>query len=578
MMRVSKTILSSCLTIALLAIPVPAPLQAQTRASGSPLATGDSDFSDMLFNPLKSNKSQAIQPASADALVSPPSTVTGALFDTSVKPFGSQLFSSPSALSRPIGSNQDYIVTTGDQVSIQLWGAQSYSGTQVVDAQGNIFLPEIGPVKIGGRNVAHVNAVVNNAIHQVFTANVTAYVNVASRQPVGVYVTGAVRIPGHFAGDRTASPLYYLSQAGGIDPKSGSYRDIRVMRGGALLAQLDLYQFLLAGSLPTFQFLDNDVIFVGTQGATVIAKGDVQNNYRFEVDMARVTGNDIVTLARPQPSVSHVSVKGLRQNQPYNAYVSLGDFATMPVANGDEVTFVADRVTETIFVNVTGQSAGPSSFTVARGTRLGDVLKLIEIDPQQADPTSIYLRRVSVAERQKRALEMSLNELQRAVLTSTSTSSTESGMRTQEAQLVERFISKARAVQPEGRVVLANIPGRDELRLEADDVIVIPDRSQVVMISGEVRVPQTLMYQPGVNISDYIEQAGGYTNRAEIGDYVIIRRNGAALLGSNLEIWPGDQIMVMPSAGEKGFAMFKDFMEVLYRVAVSTAVVLRVTD
>lgn len=489
-------------------------------------------------------------------------------------PFGSQLFAQNALLIRPHSVNPNYVIAPGDQISIQIWGAQAYSGTQAVDPQGNIFVPEIGPVSVAGRTASTVNATVAAAVRRVFTSNVSAYVTVLSRQPIGVYVAGSVRTPGHYSGEANASPLSFLALAGGIDPISGSYRDIRIFRRGGQIAHLDLYAFLLSGSMPAPQFEEGDTIFVGRQGPVVVVHGEAQNLYRFEVDVDRITGADIVGLARPQPSVSHVSLRGVREGRPFNAYLTLNDFKSSAIRDGDDVTFVTDRVIDTIMVSVLGQSGGPSSFAVPRTARLGDVLRLIEVDPRMSDLSSIYLRRLSVADRQSRALEMALSELSRTALTSAATTSTEAVMRNQEAALIEKFIAQARMVKPEGRVVLAGTPNRDDLRLEDQDTIVLPSRSQVVIIAGEVRVPQTLMWRDGYSIEQYVEMAGGFSNRAAQGDYVIIRRNGQALIGSNVAVEPGDQVMVMPSGGDKGFAVFHDMIEVLYRVAVSSAVVL----
>lgn len=548
-------------------------------AQAAPQQIGEFDLADVLMDPTRPPRgtSQPVKPSASEPIVAPPSTVQQHSSDDVVRPFGSQIFASSSNLIQAGSANPNYIIAPGDQVSVQVWGAQNYSGAQVVDPQGNIFLPEIGPVNIAGRSVASVKAAVNAAISQVFTNNVSAYVTVLSRQSVGVYVTGLVAKPGRYAGDRMASPLNFLALAGGVEPKSGSYRDIRILRGNRVLARMDLYEFLLLGRMPDVIFEENDTIVVGSQESTVVALGEVQNRYRFEVANEQATGADVIALARPEPSVSHVSVRGVRSNQPYNAYITLDEFAHSRVYRGDEYGFVTDRVTETIFVSVTGQAGGPSSFAVNRGANLGQVLKLIEVDSEMADLDAIHLRRESVAERQERALENSLNELQRAVLTAPSTTSTEAGMRVQEAQLVERFIQKARAVKPEGRVVLAGNPHRNDLRLEANDKIVIPTKSQVVIVGGEVRMPQTLMWHSGKSIEDYIGLSGGFSDRADRSNFVVIRRSGAAEVGGNITVQPGDQIMVMPTAGEKDFAIFRDIIEVLYRVAVSSAVILNVT-
>ncbi|MFA7431449.1 MAG: SLBB domain-containing protein, partial [Rhodospirillaceae bacterium] len=396
--------------------------------------------------------------------------------------------------------------------------------------------------------------------------------------PVSVYVTGGVALPGKYAGARTDSLLYYLAMAGGIDPRAGSYRAITVRRGGRQIAQIDLYDFLINGSLPDVQFTDNDTIVVAPQGPTVRVEGDVRRAHLFEVAPQVTTGAQIASIASPQPEVSHVSVRGIRDGMPYNAYLPLAQFADLRVNDGDVYAFQADRIDTTIFVQVQGHSAGPSAMAVRRNARLRDVLDLVEIDPDQAATSAIYLRRQSVAARQDRALEVSLQELQRSVLLTPSSGPTEAEIRVQEAQLVERFIAQVRAVRSEGRVVLANQPGAMDMRVEAGDEIIIPQRSDVVLISGEVRVPQSILYAPGRSVADFVQDAGGFTERADRGKFVVLHQNGAAEITSNPDLRPGDQVLVLPEADAKGMAIFRDIVEIMYRVAVSAGIVVRFWD
>jgi protein involved in polysaccharide export with SLBB domain len=493
-----------------------------------------------------------------------------------IDPFGAQLFTSLSHAVRPPTTNANYLVSPGDQISVQAWGALSYNGVQMVDPQGNIFLPEVGPVHVGGLPASSLNQAIESGVHRVFTGAFSIYSNVMSKQPVSVFVTGAVSAPGRYSDDSSTSVLNLLQAAGGISKTSGSYRDIRILRRGKPVVTVDLYDFLLAGRVPTPLFQENDTIVVGPQRPCVIAQGDIQNSYRFEVRPGHDTGADILALARPLPAASHVTVTGVRGNKPVNRYMTLKEFATLPVADGDLYNFQSDRVNETMFVNIIGQSSGPSSFVVPRNARIGELLRLIEVDPARADIKSIYLRRLSVADQQNRALSMALSQLHRAVLTARTETSTDAVFRAQEAQMVERFVDSARQVKSEGRVVLAGAADPSNVTLEPGDTVVIPVKSDVVSVSGEVRLPQSVIWQPGSGASDYVERSGGFTDRADTGKFVVLHQNGIAELGKSMEIRPGDLIMIMPDAETNSFAMFKDIVGIVYQLAVSSAVAVKV--
>lgn len=497
-------------------------------------------------------------------------TITGEF----VSPFGSQLFSKANFIDQSLGVNAKYTIAPGDRIAVKMWGARTYENVLAVDVQGNIFIPEVGPVHVEGVNNSSLSSVVSASISKVFTNNVSIYTNLLGAQPIGIYVTGAVKFPGHFPGARSDSLLYFLSRAGGVDPERGSYRNIIVRRKGKTVSNIDLYDFLIKGDLPDIEFKDNDTIVVATQLPTVAVIGDVKNSYKYEIDPSRTVGSDVLALASPRGTASHVMLKGVRGEKAVSQFISLSQARGTKLAAGDILSVVSDYTSDQITIRIDGNSNGASTLAIDRSTLLGQVANLIEVDPLTRDLNAIYLRRVSVAERQKTAIERSLYELQRSVLTGSSSSSTGSAIRVQEAQLINKFVMQARSVAPEGRVVLAGVDW-SKVHLEEGDEIVIPEKSEIIFISGEVKVPQTILWRKQFGTYNYIQAAGGLSNRGDEDRLVILRRNGSVHDGSE-PIQKGDHIMVLPALDTKIFAMFKDLVEITYRIALSTAVVLRI--
>ena len=108
-----------------------------------------------------------------------------------------------------------------------MWGAVDYADVVVVDAQGKHLRARHRPDP-GGRDPKRRPAQrIRQAVGTVFTQNVNVYTNLEGTSPVVVYVTGYVKAPGSFAGVSSDSLLYYLSRAGGVDPRQGSYRKCR---------------------------------------------------------------------------------------------------------------------------------------------------------------------------------------------------------------------------------------------------------------------------------------------------------------------------------------------------------------
>lgn len=544
------------------------------------VSTGAEDSSsDDVIQPLPAGGNlslgQSDTPASAIRADRVPPQL-GVQTSNTLMPFGSQLFSRSNLVDRNIGITDEYVISEGDRIAIKVWGARNYDQVQFVDLQGNIFLPEIGPIKVSGAKNSQLTELVKRNVARTFTDNVQVYTNLLGTQPIGVYVTGNVQIPGKYPGGKTDSILYYLARAGAIDPVRGSYRSIRILRDGKTLETIDLYRFLLDGRLSKTSFMDNDTIIVDPQYPTIAVSGDVKNAFRFEVEADSVSAQELLDMARPDDNASHAFLRTKREDKSNTSYMPLDQIAKLTVQGDDEITLVEDHSETSIIVNVTGNSGGPSSFAVPLGTDIVTAARLIEIDTDIANTSAIYLRRQSVAERQKQAIQRALYELQRSVLTGSSTSPTEATIRVQEAKLVDSFVSKVMAIEPEGRVVLDGADWQ-KTRLEDGDEIVIPAFSDIVLISGEVKIPQTVIWESSLSARDYVKAAGGVSNRGDIDSILIIRSNGSIHDGSE-KIEKGDHIMVLPKQDGKLFGILKDLFEIIFRVAVSGAVVINAFD
>ena len=87
----------------------------------------------------------------ADEAKAPPKAMP-APTETGVQPFGAALFNGNFLKTREDGLNPNYVVAPGDQVNVRTWGAVNINDIYTVDSQGNIFLPDIGPLHLEGVN------------------------------------------------------------------------------------------------------------------------------------------------------------------------------------------------------------------------------------------------------------------------------------------------------------------------------------------------------------------------------------------------------------------------------------------
>ncbi len=505
-------------------------------------------------------------------------------------PFGSNLFgtprmapstTTPGGASQPAPSSQthtnfdpNYVVQPGDAVDVQLYGATQISAPSTVNANGDIFIPTVGPVHVAGTTAAALPNAVNSAVQQVYVQNVRVYAALISAIPVNVFVTGPVLHPGQYAASSTDSVIAALQYAGGIDPYAGSYRDIKILRKGKLVQSVDLYDFLVDGHLPPLTFRNGDSIVVGPQGIMVSVSGATRGDYRYELK-APFTGAGLLKLARPRADATHAALTGIRDGRPQAFYETLDEFAKRKLADGDVVRFAADVASNMITVTVDGRVEGPTTLVLRREATLQEALSYIPVLPQFADTESVYLRRASVAAAQKSAINDSILRIEESLTNTPLVGDSDAAIRTQEAGLVDKFAQEARAVQPEGRVIVSRHGQVGNVRLEDGDVIVVPPRTDLVNVTGEVAIPQAVVWGEDLSINAYLDLAGGVTARGDTSRIIVQRASGEIVIGSGTRVRAGDHIIVLPKEPDETLPVLKDITAVIYQIAVGVGVALR---
>lgn len=490
--------------------------------------------------------------------------------------FGASMFTGAFARSGAGQFNPDYVISTGDRIVVRLWGAYNFNQVQTVDPQGNIFLPSIGPIAVRGVRNQDLQQVVRAAAGRSFRSNVSSYASLAEAQPVRVFVGGFVRRPGLYDGTSMDSLLHYLDLAGGIDPDRGSFIQVQVKRGEQVRARANLYEFLFRGIMPLVSLADGDVVFVGPRQNTVKVSGLAENANVFEFPTGvHATSKDLILMARPLASATNMRIvrnTGAVRNV---EYYPLDSAASVELLNGDEIEFTADKKPGTITVRIEGEHDSAQGYVLPYGARLGDLLKQIQFSGR-SEPESIQLFRQSVKQRQKDNLDVSLRALEAAALNARSGTSEDARLRAQEADLILKWVERARQIEPAGQVVLASGSAREDLLLENGDVLRVPRRDGLVLISGEVLFPNAVAYRRGLSVEDYVKQTGGYTQRSSAKRLVIAHQDGSfdEVNDTFRSINAGDDILVLAKADSKSRQLFKDLTQILYQIAVSARVAL----
>lgn len=86
-----------------------------------------------------------------------------------------------------------------------------------------------------------------------------------------------------------------------------------------------------------------------------------------------------------------------------------------------------------------------------------------------------------------------------------------------------------------------------DLLLREGDILEVPERSNIVKISGEVMYPVSMSYEEGKSLKHYIKHAGGYSGNAAKSRVYGIQANGSVVKlkgSSKKDIQPGIEIVV----------------------------------
>jgi protein involved in polysaccharide export with SLBB domain len=231
-----------------------------------------------------------------------------------VERFGMQVFENGTRdlqsipMDLPVGP--DYVLGPGDTVSVDLWGGVARRFRLVVDREGRLPLPEVGPLPVAGKSLAEVQESVQKTLRTQFR-DVSADVSLSRLRTIRVYVVGDVLRPGAYDVGSLSTPLNALFAAGGPTGR-GSLRILKQYRGNQLVQDVDVYDLLLHGVKGNIQRLQNgDTVQAPALGPEITIEGMVRRPATYELKDEKTLA-DALALAGgllPTATLRHVEVQ-----------------------------------------------------------------------------------------------------------------------------------------------------------------------------------------------------------------------------------------------------------------------------
>ncbi len=291
----------------------------------------------------------------------------------------------------------DYVVGSGDQLQVQLYGSTNRTLTLTVDRDGRVNFPELGPINVAGERFSSVKDSLEQRVARQMIG-VKASVSMGDTRAIRVFVLGEAQQPGSYTISGLGTMVSALYAAGGIK-RIGSLRDIQLKRGGTLVRHLDLYDLLLRGdTADDAKLLPGDVVFIPPVGETASVEGEVRRPAIYEIhpgatvaELVKLAGGVTAEADSSQAQLTRIDEHGDRRVVAVNVAVS--ESAAQTLRNGDALRVSRLKPTLDSGVRIQGYVYTAGAVAWHQGMKLTDALQSVDDLRPDADLHYVLIRR-----------------------------------------------------------------------------------------------------------------------------------------------------------------------------------------
>lgn len=301
-----------------------------------------------------------------------------------LKRFGYDLFRGEPTTFAPVSDvpvPSEYLVGPGDNIKVQLYGKDNKEYDLVINREGVIQFPELGPISVNGLNFTELRKTLTSRISQQMIG-VESNITMGELRSIRIFVAGDAYKPGSY----TVSSLSTITQAlfvsGGIN-EIGSLRNIQLKRNGKLVGTMDLYDLLLRGDASNDLMLrSGDVVFIPSVGGLVSVTGEVRRPAIYELNHHE-TMDDILTMAAGlksgayprSSSIERFNSNGLKTVKNIDLTSSKGQ--AVKVLSGDVVRVKSASNKYEDAITVVGAVVRPGNYQWYQGQKISDLVPSI---------------------------------------------------------------------------------------------------------------------------------------------------------------------------------------------------------
>ena len=416
-----------------------------------------------------------------------------ALNELRSKIFGADLFRNSNLTFEPnlnMATPKNYVIGPNDEILIDIYGNSEASYNLKVSPEGNINVEYVGVIPVSGLTIEAATSRIRNRMASVYpglrSGNTNLNIAIGNIRSIKVILTGELQKPGTYTLPSLANVFNALYSSGGPTEK-GSFRAIELIRGGKVIAVLDIYDFLMKGEMANnLRLQDQDIIRIPVYKSRIEIVGEVKRPGIFELlneesfsDLLRFSGDFTENAFK-----ARVKVLKNTDTERKIADISSDQFADYKPSTGDKyfVDKILDRFANRVSIN--GAVFRPGQYEMEPGLSLSQLIKKAEGLKEDAFMQRGYITRLK-----------SDNQ----------------------TELISFDVAG---------VLNGSTPDISLLREDMVNISSIFDLKEEykVSINGEVRMPGSFAFAENMTLQELILQAGGFKEGASARRIEISRR------------------------------------------------------
>ena len=174
----------------------------------------------------------------------------------------------------------DYVLGTGDELQISVWGQIEIYKTAKIDRSGQIQIPNVGLISVSGLTLEDARNVIKNRMSQSYSGlksgDSKLSVSLMTIRPIRVFVGGFVNFPGAYRLSGASSILSVLYASGGLK-ENADFRRINIIHANGQIDSVDVYDNLLGlnSFVKSHKIENNDMIMVPGEVFPIKIAGEI---------------------------------------------------------------------------------------------------------------------------------------------------------------------------------------------------------------------------------------------------------------------------------------------------------------